>query len=120
MALSVSSTRTRDRVAYESDADVNAENDIASGACTLYGYRITNTGGVAGTCYVKLYNLLGASNANVPFMNLYMRAGEIRSATFPQGIPFDVGLCLRCAQQADDTGASADPADTVTVELIFR
>lgn len=121
MALSVSPVgRTQDRQAAETDSETTGVNDIFGGPCTVYFIEVTNTGGSAATAYTKLYNALSAVNTDVPVRNIYMRAGETRRISIPEGLTFSTGLCVRSAQQADDTSTSSDPADTITFKIVAR
>lgn len=109
--------RIERRLVKQTAAGTTADNDVVGKAPTIFSIRMKNTH-ASTDAYVKLYDARTATNSDNPTLNFRSIANGSVLLEFPDGIVFTNGLCLRAAQEADDTVASTAPAADVVVEIL--
>lgn len=121
---------TSTTVVHKATANATAENDVRSGATTLYGYFIDNNGTDAPKAYLKLYDALaptiGTTDPDWIFDLEGTGTGDSQKLNDGQtfvvlnggtGISFATALSLAVVT-AGGTGGTTDPTVTLNVTLI--
>ena len=105
-------------IVRDTDSDATSEDDVRSGATTLYLVRVDNSANSAIT-YTKLYDAASATiGTTVPDMVLMTPASVIREFWVggADGIAFATGLCV-ASLTAGGTAGTTGPTSAVTVDL---
>ena len=101
------------------DAD-ETEDDIDSGAGTLYAVEVDNTLNAAVT-YVKLYNAASGAvtvGTTAPDFIFLVPASVSRAFIFPQGIAYDTALSIAAVTTAGTAGVTG-PTSAVPARVVF-
>ena len=102
----------------DTDADATSENDVNSGAATLYGIKADNSANSAAS-FVKLYNNAAPTvGTTAPDIILKVKGSKIRRVLFPKGIAFGTALSYACVTTGG-TGGTSNPTSDVKVDLIL-
>lgn len=98
-------------------ANATAENDVNSGASTLYGVRVDNSANSAAS-FLKLYNNAAPTvGTTVPDFVLRVNAGKTKHVLIPKGISFATAISEACVT-AGGTGGTTNPTSAVIVDLL--
>jgi hypothetical protein len=109
--------RIERRLVKQTAAGTTADNDVVGKAPTIFSIRVKNASSST-AAYAKLYDAKTATNSDNPTMNLRSPANSSVDLHLPDGIVFTNGLCIRAAQEADDTAGATAPESSVTVEIL--
>lgn len=96
------------------------EDDVDSGAGTLYAIEIDNTGNAAIT-YVKLYEAASGSvtvGTTAPDFIFRVAASVSRAIIFPAGLAYATALSI-AAVTAGGTAGTTGPTSAVTVRIVY-
>lgn len=98
------------------DANATAEENVATGAATLYQVRVDNTTN-SGTVYVKFADAtsvtVGTTHADMTFS---ARGSKVTSFLIPEGHVFATGLSFWCTT-GPLSDSSSGPANDVIVHV---
>jgi len=106
---------------YDSDADATVENDVKSGATTLYGIFVDNTGNSTEDEYLKIWDATAPTVASdEPDWVIFIPQGA--KTYFPMhpgtGIPFATGLSFIGTVTAGNTASQTNPTANMTVTML--
>lgn len=97
----------------DSDANATSEDDIRSGATTVYEVDIDNTANAA-IEYVKLYDNAGPTvGTTAPNVILPIAASSRKRYKFEGGLVFATGLSAACVTAAGTAGTTGPTSDVV-------
>ncbi len=100
----------------DTDANATSEDDVGSGAKTVYMVDIDNPS--AEKVYFKGYNNASPSVGSTAVdLLLPCVAGARRQYTFPKGLNFATGLSFACVQESGDAGTTV-PSSSVIVKVL--
>ena len=100
----------------DTDANATKEDDIGSGAKTVYMVDINNPS--AEKVYFKGYdNASPTVGATAVDLLLPCAAGARRQYTFTKGLNFATALSTACVQEAGDAGTTS-PSSAVTTKVL--
>ena len=106
-------------IVRDTDADNTSENDVKSGAATVFAVQINNALNASATSYLKMYNAAAPTvGTTAPDMVLFAVGGATTNYAFPKGIAFGTGLSYACVTTAGTAGTTA-PTSAVTVIMVI-
>ena len=121
MAISVINDAQISGALIHINTDVDeTEDDIDSGAGTLYLIEVDNTANAALT-FVKLWNLASGSvtvGTTAPDFVFQIPASVSRAIAFPQGIAYDTALSIAAVTTAGTAGVTG-PTSGVTCRVVY-
>ncbi len=105
-------------VIREIDSDATPQEDVNSGAATLYLISIDNTANAAQKNYLKLYNSLTATvGTTAPDIIIPVPGGSTVTVAMPEGVSFATGLSFATVTTAGTAGAT-NPTSDVSVVIV--
>lgn len=106
------------KVVRDTDSDATSEDNINSGAATLYLVEIANPN--ASAVYTKLYNSTGPTvGVTAPDMAIPCAASSTVRLAIPKGVAFATGISFATVTDGGGTAGTTNPTSDVTVALVI-
>lgn len=103
----------------DTDADATAENDVNTGAATVYIIKVDNVNNGSQAVFLKLYNNVAPTvGTTAPDMVWRVPGGAAPTIMIAEGINFATGLSFACVT-AGGTGGTTSPTNDVAVSLVI-
>jgi len=105
-------------IVVDTDSDATGENDVRSGATTVYIVDVDNSDNAAAT-YTKLYNSASPTIGTTAPDVILMTPASVRRAHVLglQGVAFSTGLSF-ASVTAGGTAGTTSPTSNVTVRIL--
>ena len=87
-------TRVTNIIAQETVLTATGQNDIIGGAGALHSVSVANGSGQ--NAYLFFYDARSGTLGQTPTLTFMVVAGQTRNYSFPDGILFSTGICVRC------------------------
>lgn len=114
--ITVAPTELSSTLVVDYDANATAEEDVASGATTLYQVRVDNTAN-AGTVYLKVADATSVTVGTThPNMTFPARGSKVTSFLIQEGHALGTGLSFWCTVGPLSSSTSG-PAHDVVVHI---
>jgi hypothetical protein len=105
------------KVVDDPTVDATPQNNIMSGAGTVFSVTVNNSENTTQDVFFKLWNhvgpTVGTTNADLVFC---IPAGTQKCFSIPEGIAFGTGISYACVTSST-TASTASPANDVTAIL---